>query len=77
MTVHVLKTWGKPGEAATTICRMTGRQSLEDPNLYIGTQRFVAVHPSHPTQGATCKDCRRSMHAKKTDKQTAMNMRLP
>lgn len=74
MAIHVLKTWGKPGEAATTVCRMTGRQHPADPRLFKGIDgEFRAVMPNDTQFGATCADCRRTMHAKKTDK---MNMRL-
>lgn len=74
MVIHVLKTWGKPGEPATTLCRKVGTQSIVDHRLFKGPLgKFRAVSPLDLTLGGTCKYCMRLAHAKKTDKQ---NMRV-
>lgn len=75
MTIHVLKTYNGPGKSAETRCRMTGKQVVGDPYLFTDSKgsRFKAVLPSDPTLGPTCKDCKRTDVAKRTDK---TNMRL-
>lgn len=76
MPIHVLKTGGPYGQPVMTLCRLTGQLAPGSTDVYEGPSgKFRAVLPSHPTLGPTCKGCRLTAHAKKTDKQK-LNMRL-